>query len=222
MTQLTNNTIITTKVFKVLNPAGEEVFNNKTESENRGVKIFISYPDEDNNGRGDGFIDGTSIFGFKGLPVASLRFYWLDDTDKDNPKWTMIPYDNNPENRLNKVISASVNHFSIYSVFGAPLPDTSGQNTTTMHDVIVYPNPFKPNSGLGHENIKFDYVKPNSSLRIFTVTGQMVSEGILGPNDNAFIWDAKNMYGKPVASGVYIYMLQNGDDKKIGKILIIR
>jgi len=222
LSQLTNNALILTKSIKLVNKSGEEVFNDKLEKIYRGVKLYISYPDEDNNGRGDGFIDGTGVMGFRGMPAASLRFYWLDDSNKDNPKWTMIPYDNNPENMLNKVISAPLNHFSIYSVFGPALPDTSGQNTVTVHDMIVYPNPFKPNSGLGHENVKFDYVKPGSTLRIFTVTGQLVSEAVLGPNDNAFIWDGKNMYGKPVASGVYIYMLQNGSEKKIDKILVIR
>ena len=41
-------------------------------------------------------------------------------------------------------------------------------------------------------------------------------------NDLAFYWDGKNKYGKKVASGVYILMLEVNDKRDIKKIAVIR
>jgi hypothetical protein len=36
------------------------------------------------------------------------------------------------------------------------------------------------------------------------------------------LWDLKNKQGQPVASGIYLYRLESGGNKKSGKIALIR
>ena len=57
--------------------------------------------------------------------------------------------------------------------------------------------------------------------RVRTLDG--VSEVLFGNVTKTAVWDGKNDYGKSVASGVYIYLLEAGDvKKKKGKIAIMR
>ncbi|HPN32257.1 MAG TPA: hypothetical protein PKY81_15000, partial [bacterium] len=198
------NTVETTKGFVFEKSDGSKL----TNFDSNYIQLYISYPDEDN----DYIVDGTVSPMFKGMPVTSLNFYWLNENSN---QWEIVT--GGVIDPVNKLVSVRVNHFSIYSVFGANISITLG-----LKNVKVYPNPFKPNSGLGHTNVIFDNIQPGTKLRLFTVTGQLVAENTTGQNQYRFVWDGKNDHGQSVASGVYIYMLEKGDEKKIGKILVIK
>ncbi|MBP7651903.1 hypothetical protein KA977_00680 [Candidatus Dependentiae bacterium] len=198
------NLVETTKGFNFEKSDGTKL----TNFDSNYIQLYISYPDDDN----DLIVDGTISPLFKGMPVTSLNFYWLNENSN---QWEIVT--NSVNDPINKLVSVRINHFSIYSVFGANISLNLG-----LGNVKVYPNPFKPNSGIGHNNVIFDNVQPGTRLRIFTVTGQIISENTTGQNQYRFIWDGKNDHGQSVASGVYIYMLEKGEEKKIGKILVIK
>jgi subtilisin family serine protease len=92
-----------------------------------------------------------------------------------------------------------------------------------LNEVRVYPNPYKPNSGLGHSKITFDNLTDSAKIKIFNIAGELVrsmeEEGSTGRKE----WDATNDNSERLASGVYIYLItaDNGS-KKIGKLAIIR
>lgn len=68
--------------------------------------------------------------------------------------------------------------------------------------------------------VTFASLPQNTTLKIYTILGEFVFE------KNEFVdnyrWDLKNNEGKKVASGIYIYLLEDGQDKKVGKLGVIR
>jgi hypothetical protein len=112
---------------------------------------------------------------------------------------------------------------------GAPDTDTTkgkrsmlaspSVSTLSITDAYAYPVPFKPSSG--YTVIHFKGLTTNVTLRIYNISGELVFEksGIV---IDPYVWDVKNNWGEPVASGVYIYFLTDDTrEKKIGKIMII-
>lgn len=95
-----------------------------------------------------------------------------------------------------------------------------------LASVRVYPNPFVPNdnnddTGTPESGITFDQLSENTRIRIYTLTGQLVADGVAS-TESSWNWDVKNLSGRPVSSGVYIYILQSGNNTKTGKLTIIR
>jgi hypothetical protein len=84
----------------------------------------------------------------------------------------------------------------------------------------VFPNPFSPSKAVGH-TLKFDNLPPDSDVRIFTLSGELVVEF---PNASGrTLWDAKNVQGADVASGIYIYIVtMPGRVNLTGKIFLVR
>ena len=87
-----------------------------------------------------------------------------------------------------------------------------------------YPNPFNPETW-----IPFHLAKDaDVTLRIYAVDGQLVrtltlghqAAGMYQNRSRAAYWDGKNVFGEPVASGVYFYTLTAGDFTATRKMLI--
>jgi len=76
--------------------------------------------------------------------------------------------------------------------------------TLSLKDSICYPNPSK----IGVVNFK---VPPNTSIQIYNIAGERIFE------TKSNIWHTKN-----IASGTYIYILSCGNDKKIGKVGVVK
>lgn len=89
--------------------------------------------------------------------------------------------------------------------------------------VIVYPNPYK--STLGLPGMEFINLTAQSKIKIFNIAGELVktaSEEEVG-NSGSYLWNLRNDAGDEVASGIYVYYIENqkGQTKK-GKLGIIR
>ena len=89
-----------------------------------------------------------------------------------------------------------------------------------LDNLIVYPNPFRP--GVGHTRITFAALTQEATIRIFTLTGELVmKQDVSGQYSRD--WDVKNMNGEQLARGIYIWVVTNpAGEKRIGKIAIIR
>jgi len=103
--------------------------------------------------------------------------------------------------------------------------------SSSLDNVKVYPNPYKPgtgsiydNSSLG-EGIVFSNLTPNANIKIFNIAGELVAEFNETNGDGKYLWNTRNSKGEKVASGVYIYYIKNpadGKQKAKGRIVIIR
>jgi hypothetical protein len=182
--------------FSALNSSGQLIKSNFLNS----VSVDIPYVDAD----GDGFVDGTS----PRVRVKKLSVYVLDET---HGLWTRIP--NGSVDASARRTSARVQHFSVYSVFGAPDTDVSLS--------YAFPVPFRPS--LGHTNVVFTQLPSEGSIRIYTVAGELVRKiDFLDSSSGQVTWDVTNSGGEPLGSDVYVYIVQSGDNKKIGKLMVIR
>jgi len=86
-----------------------------------------------------------------------------------------------------------------------------------LESLIVYPNP-----AAGHSYITLEGLTQEVTIRIFTLSGELVrKEEVSG--QYRWNWDVKNMEGKRVARGMYLWMVTNPEgEKKTGKIAVIK
>jgi hypothetical protein len=82
--------------------------------------------------------------------------------------------------------------------------------------------PWKSTTSPGY--ITFSGLSPHAKIRIFTTNGQLVKELEAGETDIQKPWYVDNIRGERVASGVYHYVIINGDktQKRTGKLVVIQ
>lgn len=174
------------------------------------VMIITDYKDNDNNG----FIDGL-------LPLAkasNLSFWKLD---KDKKRWVKMPYDN--VDLSSKEVLSYVNEFTTYALFPKVATDVS--------DVIAFPVPFRPNAGNSSrygswaDGITFANCPGIGTIKIYTIAGDLVRKIDIASNldiNSDVKWNLKNENGDIVASGVYIWEVISGGNRKTGKLMVIK
>ena len=163
---------------------------------NKEATITIPYKDDND----DGYVDGLNI------PERYLSlFYYNTDIQKWEKEKTEIDKENN-------LCIVEVSHLSLYGVFGVPADN--------LGNVRAYPNPFKPSKG--HTWMKFDNLTVNSSIKIYTIAGDLVW-GMDDIDTGEVLWYGNNSSGEKLASGMYIYIVTNNKgEKSIGKLAILR
>jgi streptogramin lyase len=83
----------------------------------------------------------------------------------------------------------------------------------------VWPDPFNPHYAIGGF-LKVDCLPPGANVSFYTVSGELVTTK--GEVNLLVEWDGRNRMGVPVSSGIYYYLIQQGDQVLgSGKILII-
>nr|HPN31991.1 hypothetical protein [bacterium] len=192
----------------------------KTELKGNGVIIKLSYLDNNN----DGWIDNMN-----GIREEWLRMFYRENT---NENWNRISDDKITSDYVLNTITCKFNHFTMFSLF----PDTgimpaisSGSET-----VAVYPNPYIPSSN-GDQGRQYSIGSPSSSgiifdglsdgtiVKIYTIRGQLVWDYTHTGATKMKSWDVKNLNGRDVASGWYLYVIDKPGRKKItGKLAVIR
>jgi len=89
-----------------------------------------------------------------------------------------------------------------------------------LNSVRVYPNPWRRDRHLGL-NITFDQMSLNSTLKIFTVSGHWVAT--LDASNGSARWNLTTDSGANAASGIYLYLVTNGQDQTArGLFAVIR
>lgn len=84
-----------------------------------------------------------------------------------------------------------------------------------------YPNPFNPSTTISYELPSAGHVE----LSVYNVLGQEVRRLVNSNVPSGYhkvIWNGKNDQGRNVASGIYIVMLQFGNDVKTRKIMLLK
>ncbi len=138
-----------------------------------------------------------------------LRFYYLNEITQ---RWE--EKENHKINTSEKWISLDVANLSVYGVMIKERDDFS--------DLVVYPNPFKPDKSVNN-TIKFINLPDEVTLRIFNIAGQKVYKKDYADTRGGIEWDGKNNNGRSVASGFYIYLLEDEDgETERGKISVLR
>ena len=152
-----------------------------------------------------------SDLSLKRLKPANLAIWHLDEERKFWVKQTGASITSDS-------VSLSVPHLSEYALMG--LPDTD------LNPVFASPVPFRPNVGntarygSWSDGIKFNQLPASGSIKIYTISGSLVRElDVISP---VVQWDVKNSAGEVVASGVYLWELIVGGNRKTGRLIVIK
>jgi hypothetical protein len=188
----------------------------------------VSVLPRQNNADGNGITLNT---------IAKVQFRiangeWAEATPSDGK------FDSPEENFMIEVASnvMSAQSFSAASVEVRAITDytlASGANSggtrptavtiSTLENAHAFPNPFKPNSGVGHSNITFTNLTSGAKVQIFSPDGTGLFESEPTSSSSSLTWDGLDKDGSTVASGVYYYLITDpSGQKKKGKIAIIR
>lgn len=115
----------------------------------------------------------------------------------------------------------------------------------TLGKVIAVPNPYRTDANYTYENggwegrtinwnelkrvIKFIHLPQVCTIRIFTITGELVSTiyhgpGAAGynPNDGEADWHLLSNSNRTVASGIYVFTVSSKLGTQVGKFVIIK
>jgi hypothetical protein len=119
---------------------------------------------------------------------------------------------------------SSTGTFTVTAALG---PQSATAQVTVVEPVVndlaairVYPNPWRVDKH-GGKLITFDMLPPNTTIKLFTVSGHLVRT--LPKSTNSVTWDLKNDSGDGVASGIYLDVATTDDGQKSrGKVAIIR
>lgn len=172
---------------------------------NSSCLVTLPYPDED----GNGIIDGS----VSRLKAANLAVWHLDEGRGLWVKQTGASLDASA-----RQLTQPVAHFSNYALLALPDMD--------LGPVYAYPVPFRPNAGnparygSWTDLITFTNLPVQGKIRIYTVTGEMVRELLVTPP--SMKWDLKNSSGQTVGSGVYLWEVTAGKNRKTGKLVVIK
>ena len=98
-----------------------------------------------------------------------------------------------------------------------------GGSAENLNNAHAFPNPFKPNSNLGHTLVTFTDLTPGAKIQVFTAAGQPVFDRETPAGSTQLPWEAVDSGGARLPSGVYHYLItDDSGHKKKGKIAIIR
>lgn len=90
----------------------------------------------------------------------------------------------------------------------------------TLAGVNVYPNPWRADLHRGRD-VTFDQLTSDSQVRLFTVAGHWLKT--LTAANGAAAWNLTNDNGETVASGIYLYLITDGQGGKArGQVVVIR
>ncbi|MBN2057849.1 MAG: Ig-like domain-containing protein [Candidatus Saganbacteria bacterium] len=165
------------------------------------VTISLYYDDEND----DGYVDNTS----PRIMEKALKIYRLDE---DHGLWIRMP--NSIVDADQNCVSAVVSHFSVYTLMATAFEDVSA--------AYAYPNPFKPNPPDNHTTVTFTNLGSVSTIKIFTLRGDLVKTINETDGDGVASWNVQNDSGEALASGLYLYVVKSGNDIKRGKLLVIK
>jgi hypothetical protein len=87
-----------------------------------------------------------------------------------------------------------------------------------------HPNPFNPVTSIQY-TVDSRQTARSTSLRIYNVLGQRVRTLVneeKKPGRYRVLWDGRDDQGSEVSSGIYFYILQNGEDRETKKRVLIR
>ena len=152
---------------------------------------------------------------------------WIDDGDGDNinPWKIMYPWEDGFE-----ILVEPYGWFAdgdAWTVNLANLEEVDNKPQDDLDDISVVPNPYIAFSDFdqteGDDQLRFTRLPLKCTIAIYTINGELVKriyhEATFDGNE---VWDLKNEGGNEVAPGLYIYVIEADNAKKIDKFAIIR
>lgn len=151
---------------------------------------------------GEGTVDAMRSYEFvdNSAPVAGVLYYYLNQVDLDGSA------------TRSQIIEVAIAPTAIVAE-ALPVSTALRQN---------YPNPFNPET-----TISFDLAEATVvTLTVYDATGQTIRTLVLGETYQAgrytSVWDGRDNGGAKVASGVYLYQLQTGEQTALRRMTLVQ
>jgi len=127
----------------------------------------------------------------------------------------------NPYQSLESPKGSTIHESNFITVVPGYVPEA------TLDNIIVVPNPYIVNSHFNEteykRRLRFTRLPQKCTITIYTVTGEKIREIVhSNVDDGSEWWDLRSYNNQEVAPGLYIYVVETDDAKKINKFAIIR
>jgi len=207
-----------------------------------GMELMAPGGDTSVDQNSDGYADGVLQLTFSGGVFTNWAYWFWQGTSMATPHvtglialilsgWSVSGIHNSGTSSIENI--RDILH-STAEDLGAPGYDTvygyglidaaaallSAAVASDLTGLIVYPNPFDP--AQGHTKVTFKALTEEVTIRIFTLSGELVREVEL-PFQYYWNWDLKNENSEAVARGVYLYVVTNAEgEMKRGKFAVLK
>jgi choice-of-anchor B domain-containing protein len=118
----------------------------------------------------------------------------------------------------NDILIAILSWFDVSTTLSQNLDNTVPNDYRLLQN---YPNPFNPTTNIQYHIPRQERV----ILRVFNLLGQEMTT-LINKIQNAGIhtvtWDGRNSNRNPVPSGIYLYQIEAGSFKEVGKMMLIK
>jgi hypothetical protein len=89
-----------------------------------------------------------------------------------------------------------------------------------LSQVFTYPNPCRV--GAGENSIIFANLTKEATIKILTLSGQVIRTLEEKDGNGGVSWDLRNERGERVAAGIYLYYISSQSDSHKGKLAIVK
>ena len=91
---------------------------------------------------------------------------------------------------------------------------------TDLSRVCVFPNPFR--QGIDEDGITFGNLTKQAKIRILNLSGKLITTLEETDGNGGLNWDVTDSEGRKLPSGIYLFYVTSGGEKKVGKFALIR
>ncbi|MCK4667763.1 lamin tail domain-containing protein, partial [Candidatus Dependentiae bacterium] len=161
----------------------------------------------------------------RNLDVNSLKIFYLN---KDKNQWIKLGGTVMMDD-TGGTVYAQTKFTGTFAIFGKT---TSTKAPLVSKEVRVFPNPYRPNdgdiiTGTPDSFIIFNHLPEDvETIEIYSIAGEKIATSddtiLINNAMNTARWNAANVSGSKVASGIYIYVIKSPTETKTGKIAIIK
>ena len=153
-------------------------------------------------------------------------YNWWGTTDPDSIESLIEDYNDDPTsgrvNYLPFLNSPTDNSSNNKPIVSSVQEQASLRNFQLLQN---YPNPFNTTTVINFSIPLINKEDMKVSLKIYNIHGQLVRKLLnerIGSNSYSVVWDGKDNWGQPVASGIYFYELRAGGMREAGKMIVIK
>ena len=153
------------------------------------------------------------------LPQKMFQYLAMGKPVVSTDLFTLRPF--------NKILYLANNTDQFVISIKHALEEIDNKPQDDLNDISVVPNPYIVFSDFdqteGDGQLRFTRLPLKCTIAIYTINGELVKriyhEATFDGNE---VWDLKNEGGNEVAPGLYIYVIEADNAKKIDKFAIIR
>ncbi|MDZ7373461.1 MAG: S8 family serine peptidase [candidate division KSB1 bacterium] len=89
-----------------------------------------------------------------------------------------------------------------------------------LSEMVVYPNPWRPDIGTG--TITFGGLPRGTEVTILDSSGRTLRRLRVDREGGGVSWNLTSESGEPVAAGIYLFLVRNDREQRVGKFAVVR